>query len=69
MKIATLDGEHLGMLSELMLYSWPSTKTEVQKELQPYLLFRDEIAIIDRIAMKGKRIIVLAALQDKAVTS
>ena len=34
-KIAIIDDEHLDMLSELVLHSWPSAKTEIQKELQP----------------------------------
>ena len=50
-----------------MLHDWPVTKAEVQKELEPYLSFRDEIAVIDRTAMKGIRMIVLVSLQDKAL--
>ena len=36
-------------------------------ELHPYSLFRDEIVFIDRIVIKGKRIIVPASLQDEAL--
>ena len=35
-RIAALDDEYIGMLSEFILCSRPSTKTEIQKELQPY---------------------------------
>ena len=41
-----------------MLHGWLSVRPEVQKELQPYWSFRDEIAINDGITMKGKRIII-----------
>ena len=60
--LTTLDDKHIGLLSEYILHSWPSTRTEVHKEAQPHLSFRGEIAIIDRIVMKGRRII-LTALQ------
>ena len=33
-RIATLEDEQPSALEELILCSWPSTKTEVQKELQ-----------------------------------
>ena len=41
--IATLDHKHIGMLSEPVLHSWPSTKAEGQKELQPYWSFRERL--------------------------
>ena len=40
-KTATLDDKHLGMMSEFILYGWPLTEAEVQKEVQPYWSFRD----------------------------
>ena len=30
--IATLDDEHIGTFSELILHSWPLTRPEVQKD-------------------------------------
>ena len=65
-RLATLDDKYIGLLSELVLHSWPSTEAEVQKDLQPYWSFRDKIAIIDGIAVKGRRIIIPAAPQYKA---
>ena len=35
--------------------------------MQAYWLFRDEIAIIDRIAIKGRIIIIPASLKDKVI--
>ena len=32
-RLATLDYEHLSLLSDYVLYGWPSTKAEVEKEL------------------------------------
>ena len=61
----TIDDEYLSMLSEYVLCSWPSTRADVKKDIQQYWLFRDKIVIIDRIASKGRRIIIPALLQGK----
>ena len=61
----TLEGKHLGALTELILHDQPSMKTEVQKEMKPYWSFRDEIAIIDGTSTKGKRIIIATSLQKR----
>ena len=55
------------MLSELVLHGWPSPKVEVQKDLQPYQSFRGKIAVIGGIVIKGRIIIVLVTLQDRAL--
>ena len=41
-------------------------RAEGQKDLQQYCSFRDEIVIIDRITMKGKRIIIPTSNQGKS---
>ena len=46
-QLATMDDEHIGMLSNYTLHGWPTTKAEFQKEVKLYLSFRDEIVIID----------------------
>ena len=51
-----LDEEHLGILSELKLHGSPLTQAEVQMDLQSYWSFRDDTAIIDGTAIKGRRI-------------
>ena len=61
-KLATLDDEHLAMLSEYVLCGWPVTKAELQMKLQPFRSLGHEIVIIDRIAVKGRRILVPASL-------
>ena len=62
LRIATLDDEHLSILLDLILCSWPLEKAEVQKEFQAHWSFRDEITIIAGITMKGRRIIVSVLL-------
>ena len=42
-------------------------KTECNKEVQSYHSFRDNIAIIDDVIVKGRRRIILEALQRRAL--
>ena len=64
-RIAMLDNENTVMLSELILCSWPSIKAEVQKDMQPFLSYRDDIIIIDHADMRCRRKITPVAQQDK----
>ena len=64
-RLAILEDKHLGMLSEYVFHSWLSTADEVEKELQLYWSFRDEISIPDGITMKGRRVIVPVLPQRK----
>ena len=66
-RLTMVDDEQIGMLSECILCRWSLTKAEVQKDLQSYWSFRDEIEIMGNFVMKGRRIILLAVLQDKAL--
>ena len=59
---ATPGNDHIKVLSHYVMHGWPSTRAEVLKEIQPYWSSRDEVAVIDRIAMKGRRIIMPVAL-------
>ena len=53
----------LSMLSEYILYGWPTRTTEVQKHLQLFWSLGDGIVITDRINTKGKRSVIPASLQ------
>ena len=66
-RLAVLNDEQIGMLSEPILHSRLSAKVQVQQSVQPYQLFRDEIVILNGIAMMGRRKIIPAAVQDKAL--
>ena len=68
-RLATIDYKHIGMLSNYVLHGLPAVKSEVQKEVQPYWSFRDEIVIIDRITIKERRIIRPTSLQRKHLIS
>ena len=49
-----------------ILGGWPSSISELKKDLQPYQSFRGEIASIDGTVKKYRRTIIPAALEDKA---
>ena len=53
------------MLSKYILYRWQLTKAELQKETQSYWSFRDEIVVIDMIAVKGIIITIPTLVQKK----
>ena len=50
-----------------MTYRWLSTAAEVRNELEPYWSFRNDTAVLDMIAMKGRRIIMSSSLQQRAL--
>ena len=62
-RYAAVHDDHIDVLSTYVMYGWPSTRAEVIKEVQPYWSFRDELAVIDGITMKGIKIIMLAFLE------
>ena len=65
----TKEDGHMGALSTYMRHGWPSNRAEVLKGVQPYWFFRDEVVVIDRIEIKGRRIIGSASLQKKHLIS
>ena len=64
-RFANLENDHIGMLSIYMIHGCPSTRTEVTKEAQQYWSFRDKVGVIDRIAIKGRTIIIPAFIQKE----
>ena len=62
---ATLEDEHIGTLSTYLIHEWLSARAEVIKEVQLYWSFRDEGVVIERIKVKGRRIVVPAFLQKR----
>ena len=59
---AMQDDDHLSAGSTSIIHGWLSRRGEDRKELQPYWPFIDNIAVIDRISGKGRRIILPTSL-------
>lgn len=51
----------LSQLSELVNNGWPESMQDLPESVQPYWCFRDELAIMDGLVMKGSRVIVPSA--------
>ena len=56
-RCAVIEDYHIGVLSTYVICGWPSIRAEVINEVQPYWSFRDEVEVIDGIAMEGRIII------------
>ena len=63
--LTTIYDGNIGVLSIYVLHSWSLPIIEVQKEVQPYWSFTDEVVVIGRKTMKG--IIIPSSLQTKAL--
>ena len=48
---------HIQKLKHFIITGWPNSKDEISKELQSYWFYRDELAVIDGMVLKGRHII------------
>ena len=55
-------GSHLNALTEYLINCWPSTMAKIKK--YNHIVYLEDMALIDDIVMKGKRIVVPASLQQ-----
>jgi transposase InsO family protein len=46
---------------------WPEERTKVPVEIRPYWNYRDEISVIDKLVMKGNKIIIPRKLRSKMI--
>ena len=53
---ASAQDEHLQCLKSFIITGWSSTKDELHTDLKPYWSYRDELAVIDGIVLKGRHI-------------
>ena len=54
---ALLKGFHVQNLKEYIIECWLSNQNEICQRMRPHLTFRDRLAMTDKVAMKGSRII------------
>ena len=60
---ASAQDEHLQCLKSFIITGWPSTKDELHADLKPYWSYRDELAVIDGIVLKGRCIVIPTSLR------
>ena len=58
---------HLQQLKGIIITGWPDSRDELCVDLQPYWSYRDELAVIDGIILKGKCIIMPNSLRDQVL--
>ena len=58
---------HLQQLRGIIITGWPDTMDELHPDLQPYWSYRDELAVIDGIILKGKCSIIPISLKEQVL--
>ena len=68
-KIKCLTGEDpvLQTLKQYILEGFPKTKADCAESVQDYFKFRDELAVIDGLLVKGHHMVISSILQNKAL--
>ena len=54
---ATVQDEHLQWLKHFIITGWLDTKDQLHQDIWPYWSFRDDLAVIDGVIMKGRYIL------------
>ena len=58
---------HLQQLKGIIITGWWDSRDELDDDLQPYSSYRDELAVIDGIILKGKCIIIPNSLKEQVL--
>ena len=64
---ATSQDQHLQHLMEYVIQGWPESKSQLPEDIRAYWLFRDNMAVIDGVVIKGRCIVIPDALQQQAL--
>ena len=54
---ASTQDDHLQCLKSFIIAGWPNTKYEMHADLKPYWSYRDQLAVIDSVILKGRHIV------------
>ena len=55
------------MSKSFIITGWPSTKEELHADIKPYWSYRDELAVIDGIMLKGRHIVIPTSLKEQVL--
>ena len=61
---ASPQDDHLQYVKSFIITDWSSTKDEMHTELKPYWSYKDELAIIDGVILRGRHIVIHASLKQ-----
>ena len=65
-QVSSIDN-HLQQLKGIIITGWPDSRDELHADLQPYWSYRDGLAVIDGIILKGKCIIIPNSLKEQVL--
>ena len=64
---ASTQDDYLQHLKSFIITGWPSTKDKLHDDLKPYWSYRDELAVIDGIILKGGHIAIPSSLRQQVL--
>ena len=67
LKQASSQDSHIQKLKQFIITGWPNSKEEVSKELKPYWSYRDKLAVINGMVLKGRHIIIPTSLKQQVL--
>ena len=59
---------HLQQLKGIIISGWPDSRDELHMNLQPYWSYRDDLAVIDGVILKGKCFIIPSSLKEQVLS-
>ena len=52
---------------EYVIQGWPENINQLSQDIRTYWMFRDDMAVIDGVVIKGRCIVIPEALQQQAL--
>ena len=63
---ATCQNQHLGSAKGYIIQDWPKSRDQIPQDIRTKFIFRDDMAVTDRVIIKGRYVVVRKALQKQA---
>ena len=64
---ASMQDDHLQCLKSFIIASWLSMKDELHNDLRLYWSYRDDLAVIDGVVIKGRWILIPTSLKQQVL--
>ena len=64
---ASSQDDHLQQLKNFIIAGWPDTKDELHTNIRPYWPYRNELAVIDGVILKGRHIVIPNSLRQQVL--
>ena len=64
---ASAQDDHLQHLKSFIITGWPNMKDKLHSDLRPYGSYRNDLAVIDGVVMKGTQIVIPTVLKQQVL--